>query len=38
MLGRPVKLVLPRDQMFGPVGHRGATQQRLRLGMDAEGG
>ena len=37
MLGRPVKLVLPRDQMFGPVGHRGATRQRLRLGMDADG-
>lgn len=37
MLGRPVKLVLPRDQMFGPVGHRGATQQHLRLGMDAQG-
>ncbi len=32
MLGRPVKLVLRRDQMFGPVGHRGATRQRLRLG------
>ena len=37
MLQRPVKLVLSRDQMFGPVGHRGATQQHLRLGMDAEG-
>ena len=37
MLQRPVKMVLPRDQMFGPVGHRGATQQHLRLGMDAEG-
>ena len=37
MLGRPVKLVLPRDQMFGPVGHRGATRQKLRLGMDADG-
>jgi xanthine dehydrogenase YagR molybdenum-binding subunit len=37
MLGRPVKLVLPRDQMFGPVGHRGATQQHLRLGLDAVG-
>ena len=37
MLRRPVKMVLPRDQMFGPVGHRGATQQHLRLGMDAEG-
>jgi xanthine dehydrogenase YagR molybdenum-binding subunit len=37
MLGRPVKLVLSRDQMFGPVGHRGATRQTLRLGMDGEG-
>lgn len=37
MLGRPVKLVLPRDQMYGPVGHRGATRQSLRLGMDGDG-
>ena len=37
MLRRPVKLVLPRDQMYGPVGHRGATRQTLRLGTDAEG-
>lgn len=37
MVGRPVKLVLRRDQMYGPVGHRGATRQRLRLGMDDEG-
>lgn len=37
MLSRPVKLVLTRGQMFGPVGHRGATQQRLGLGMDDEG-
>ena len=37
MLGRPVKLVLTRDQMFGPVGHRGATWQTLRLGMDDDG-
>ncbi|MEO4000392.1 xanthine dehydrogenase family protein molybdopterin-binding subunit [Mesorhizobium sp. CAU 1732] len=37
MVGRPVKLVLPRDQMFGPVGHRGATRQHLRLGLDGEG-
>lgn len=36
-LGRPVKLALRRDQMFGPVGHRGATRQTLRLGLDAEG-
>jgi xanthine dehydrogenase YagR molybdenum-binding subunit len=37
MVGRPVKLVLPRDQMFGMVGHRAPTRQRLRLGSDAEG-
>ena len=36
MLGRPVKLVLRRDQMFGPVGHRGATRQRVRLALDGE--
>ncbi|MCQ0988785.1 xanthine dehydrogenase family protein molybdopterin-binding subunit [Jiella marina] len=34
MAGRPVKLMLTRQQMFGPVGHRGATRQRLRLGID----
>ena len=33
-LDRPVKLALSRNQMFGPVGHRGATRQRLRLGID----
>ena len=37
MVGRPVKLVLPRDQMFGMVGHRAPTRQKLRLGTDAEG-
>ncbi len=37
MVGRPVKLTLRRDQMFGPVGHRGATRQALRLGMDGDG-
>jgi len=36
-VGRPVKLVLRRDQMFGPVGHRGATRQTLRLGADGDG-
>ena len=29
--------MLTRQQMFGPVGHRGQTRQRLRLGADAEG-
>ena len=37
LVGRPVKLVLRRDQMFGPVGHRGPTRQTLRLGVDSEG-
>jgi xanthine dehydrogenase YagR molybdenum-binding subunit len=32
-LGRPVKLMLRRDQVFGPVAHRGATRQQLRLGV-----
>jgi xanthine dehydrogenase YagR molybdenum-binding subunit len=37
VVGRPVKLVLRRDQMFGPVGHRAATRQTLRLGADGDG-
>jgi xanthine dehydrogenase YagR molybdenum-binding subunit len=37
LVGRPVKLVLRREQMFGPVGHRGATRQTLRLGASAAG-
>lgn len=37
MLDRPVKLVLSRAQMVGPVGHRGATRQTVRLGVDGEG-
>ena len=37
MLDRPVKLVITRAQMFGPVGHRGHTWQTLRMGMDGEG-
>jgi xanthine dehydrogenase YagR molybdenum-binding subunit len=37
MVGRPVKLVLRREQMFGPVGHRAPTRQTLRLGADNEG-
>jgi xanthine dehydrogenase YagR molybdenum-binding subunit len=36
-VGRPVKLVLRRDQMFGPVGHRAPTRQTLRLGTDEDG-
>ena len=37
MTGRPVKLVLTRAQMFGPVGHRGETRQRIQLGMERDG-
>jgi xanthine dehydrogenase YagR molybdenum-binding subunit len=36
-VGKPVKLVLRREQMFGPVGHRAPTRQTLRLGVDREG-
>jgi xanthine dehydrogenase YagR molybdenum-binding subunit len=37
LVGRPVKLVLRREQMYGPVGHRGPTRQTLRLGADRQG-
>ena len=37
LVGKPVKLVLRREQMFGPVGHRAPTRQTLRLGADADG-
>jgi xanthine dehydrogenase YagR molybdenum-binding subunit len=37
LTGRPVKLVLRREQMFGPVGHRAPTRQSLRLGTDQSG-
>lgn len=36
-LGRPVKLALTRQQMFGPVGHRARTWQTLRMGVDGAG-
>ncbi|KUJ67661.1 xanthine dehydrogenase [Streptomyces albus subsp. albus] len=35
--GRPVKLALPRPQLAAVVGHRAATEQRVRIGADAEG-
>jgi len=38
LVGRPVKLVLRREQMYGPVGHRAPTRQVIRMGTDAEGG
>jgi xanthine dehydrogenase YagR molybdenum-binding subunit len=37
MLGRPVKLSLDRNQMFGPVGQRPNTEQRFRLGAMEDG-
>jgi xanthine dehydrogenase YagR molybdenum-binding subunit len=37
LVGRPVKLVLRREQMYGPLGHRAPTRQTLRMGADREG-
>jgi xanthine dehydrogenase YagR molybdenum-binding subunit len=37
LVGRPVKLVLRREQMYGPVGHRSPSRQRLRMGASAAG-
>ena len=34
---KPVKLVLERDQMFGPVGARPRTVQHIKLGATQEG-
>jgi xanthine dehydrogenase YagR molybdenum-binding subunit len=36
-VGRPVKLVLPRQFQFTTAGHRPVTRQRIRLGATAEG-
>ena len=36
-VGRTVKLVLRREQMFGPVGHRAPTRQTLSMGTDGQG-
>jgi len=36
-LGRPVKLSLDRNQMFGPVGTRPITEQRMRMAALADG-
>lgn len=38
MVGRPVKLVLSRPEMFTGVGHRPSTVQRIRLGARRDGG
>jgi xanthine dehydrogenase YagR molybdenum-binding subunit len=37
LVGKPVKLVLRREQMFGPVGHRAPTRQTLRIGANNSG-
>jgi xanthine dehydrogenase YagR molybdenum-binding subunit len=37
MVGKPIKLVLRREQMFGPVGHRAETRQTLRMGAGNDG-
>jgi len=37
LVGKPVKLVLRREHMYGPVGHRSASRQRLRIGLDSDG-
>ena len=36
-VGRPVKLVLMRQQMFAGVGHRGETEMALQVAADADG-
>ena len=36
-VGRPVKLVLRREQMYGAVGHRPLTRQTVRIGVDSDG-
>jgi xanthine dehydrogenase YagR molybdenum-binding subunit len=35
--GKPVKLVLGREQMFGPVGCRATTVNHIKLGATADG-
>jgi xanthine dehydrogenase YagR molybdenum-binding subunit len=35
--GKPVKLVLAREQMFGPVGGRPSTINKIKLGASADG-
>ena len=37
LVGKPVKLALERPQMWGPVGGRPATVQRIQLGATADG-
>jgi len=37
VVGRPVKLAVERTQMYGPVGARPMTEQRLQLGAATDG-
>ncbi len=37
LTGKPVKLVLTREQMFTSCGHRSSTRQRLRVGASRDG-
>jgi xanthine dehydrogenase YagR molybdenum-binding subunit len=37
VVGRPVQLVLDRTQMFGPVGARPSTVNKIKLAADAQG-
>jgi xanthine dehydrogenase YagR molybdenum-binding subunit len=37
LVSRPVKLVVTRPQMFGWVGHRPQTEQRITLGAEHDG-
>jgi xanthine dehydrogenase YagR molybdenum-binding subunit len=37
VVGKPVKIVLDREQMFGPVGARPSTVNRIKLGATADG-
>ncbi|MBW8779112.1 MAG: xanthine dehydrogenase family protein molybdopterin-binding subunit, partial [Burkholderiales bacterium] len=36
-VGRPVRLVMQRPQLFGPVGGRPHTTQAIRMGCDGDG-
>jgi xanthine dehydrogenase YagR molybdenum-binding subunit len=37
LVNRPVKLVLRREHMYGPVGHRSPSRQTIRMGIDGDG-
>jgi xanthine dehydrogenase YagR molybdenum-binding subunit len=37
LVGRPVKLVMRREQLYGPIGHRAPTRQTISLGTTQDG-